>query len=137
MGGTVPETSESFRELPGPFSAISGPSGVVSGHSGTFWNTSKTFWDCFQKFRNYLDTFQDDLGYSLIYPMTAKVVGMPNDYPKTIPVDPVLPEYHSHMFWNHLGLLQSDSDISLNTQNYFWCPYEQFHKYPELLLVPV
>jgi hypothetical protein len=41
------------------------------------------------------------------------------------------------MFQNHLGLLQSDLDISINTQNYFWCPYERFYKYPELLPVPV
>ena len=88
-------------------------------------------------FRNYLDRFRDDTGYGLMSPMTMKVVGMSSDNPETIPVDPGLPQYHSHMFQHHLGLLQSDLDIFLNTQNYFRCPYEQFYKYSELLPVPV
>ena len=133
MGGTARkllEPSRSFQDLPGP-------SGIVLGHSGTFWSTSRTFRDCSRTFWSHPDSFQDYPSYSLSHPMTTKVVGTPNDYPETIPVDLGLPQYHSHMFRNHLGLLQSDPDISLNTQNYFWCPYELFHKSPELLPVPV
>ena len=88
-------------------------------------------------FRNHLDSFRDHPSYSLSHQMTAKVLGTPSDYPETILVDPGLPQYHSHMFQNHLGLLQSDPDMSLSTLNYFRCPYEQFHKYSELLPVPV
>src|SRR4051812_9209773 len=124
------KASRTFHDLPGP-------SEMDSGHSGTLWNTSKTFWDRFRTFRNHLDSFRDHPSYSLSHPMTAKVVGTPNDYPETIMVNPGLPQYHSHMFRNHLGLLQSDLDISLNSQNYFWWPYEQFHKSPKLLSVPV
>ena len=125
-----PETSGTFHKLPGP-------SRIVSGHSETFWSTSRTFWDRSPTFRNHLDSFQDHSSYSLSHPMTTKVVGTPSDYPETIPADPGLPQYHSHMFRKHLGLLQSDPDISLSTQNYFWCPYEQFHKSSKLLPVPV
>ena len=64
-------------------------------------------------FWNYLDRFRDDPGYNLKYPMTAKVVGTSSDNPETIPVDRGLPQYHSHMFQNHLGQLQSDPDISI------------------------
>ena len=114
---------------------------MVSGHSGTFCNTSKTFRDRFRTFRNYLDRFRDDPGYGLACPMpcvgSSVVFGTSTDLPETIPVDPGLPQYHSHMFQNHLGLFQSDPEISLNTQNFLWCPYEQFHKSPELLPVPV
>src|SRR5438067_2176644 len=110
---------------------------MVSGHSETSWNTSKTFWDHSRMFRNHLDSFRDHPSYSLSHQMTAKVLGTPSDYPETILVDPGLPQYHSHMFQNHLGLLQSDPDMSLSTLNYFRCPYEQFHKYSELLPVPV
>ena len=62
-------------------------------------------------FQNYLDRFRDDPGYSLISPMTTKVVGTYIDNPETIPGDSGLPQYHSHMFQNHLGLLQSDLHI--------------------------
>src|SRR4051812_47020806 len=123
-----PETSRTFQKLPGP-------SRIVSGHSGTFWSTYRTFRDRSRTFRSHPDSFQDQPSYGLSHPMTVKIVWTPNNYPETIPVDPALPQYHSHMFRNHLGLLQSDPYISLNTQNYFWCPYEQFHKYPELLPV--
>ena len=133
----LPEAFGTFQDPSGPFSAIPGPFGMVLGCSGSSRTTSRTFRYCLGMFQNYLDRFRDDPSYSLIYPMTAKVVGTPSDYPKTIPVDPGLPQYHSHMFQHHLGLLQSDLDISLNTQNYFRCPYEQFYKYPELLSVPV
>jgi hypothetical protein len=132
-----PETSGTFQDLPGPFGTILGHSETFRDGFGTFRNLLEHFQDLPGPFSDVLDRFWDDPGYSLIYPMTAKVVGTPSDYPETIPVDPGLPQYHSHMFRNHLGLFQSDSDISLNTQNYFWCPYEQFHKYPELLPVPV
>src|SRR4051812_5148489 len=105
-----PEPSRSFQDL-------TGPSGIVSGHSGTFWSTSKTFRDRSRTFWSHPDSFQDHPSYGLSHPMTTKVVGTPSDYPETIPVDPGLPQYHSHMFRKHLGLLQSDPDISLNTHN--------------------
>ena len=107
-----PETSRTFQKLPGP-------SGTFGDHFGTFWNLLEHFQDRSRTFRSHQDSFQGHPSYSLSHPMTAKVVGTPRDYPETISVDPGLPQYHSHMFQNHLGLLQSDPDISLNTKNYF------------------
>ena len=77
----------------GPFSAIPGPPGMVSGHSGTLSRPSGPFSDVLE----LSGWVPGPRGLQLIIPMNVKVIGVSSDNPKTILVDPGLPQYHSHM----------------------------------------